>query len=361
MTPVPRLTLLAICLYAANLASWASAPQSDGAIQSRSFASAHLGKDLAYQLYLPSGFDAKETARYPVVYLLHGRGDKMTAWTTIKPELDALIAAGRIPPVIAIMPDAPSSRRAGYYIDSQFAGADGMPAGEAIETAFTVDLIAHVDATFPTKTDRLSRIVAGYSMGGYGALRYALAHPELFGAAIVLSPAVYLPLPPPDSSTREFGAFGRGAQVFDDVIYTAKNYPAVIPAFVATSLPLVMFIAVGDDERALADPREASHDLDYEAHTLYNFMRRVPNVTVQLRVVDGPHDWVTWRPTFVEGVQYVFQQLKPGRPLAERVGPSRGHCGAMRGLGESVLAAVNTPSTARGGPRTIPSLAATPD
>ena len=313
MSLLPRLTLVAFCLLAAGPTGRAVAPQPEGEIQARSFPSTQLGKDLAYQLYLPPGYDATGTTRYPVVYLLHGRGDKMTAWTTIKPELDRLIVDGRIPAVIAIMPDAPSSRRAGYYIDSQFTGAGGLPAGEALESAFTADLVVHVDATYPTKTDRLSRIVGGYSMGGYGALRYALVHPELFGAAIVLSPAVYLPLPPPDSSTREFGAFGRGAQRFDDAIYTAKNYPAVIPAFVATGRPLVMFIAVGDDERALADLAQASHDLDYEAHTLYNHIRRVPGITSQLRVVDGPHDWATWRPTFVEGVTYVFAKLKPDR------------------------------------------------
>jgi enterochelin esterase-like enzyme len=89
-----------------------------------------------------------------------------------------------------------------------------LPAGEPIESAFTKDLVTHVDTTYPTNPERNSRIVAGYSMGGYGALRYSLAHPELFGAAIVLSPAVYFPLPPPDSSTREFGAFGNGTLVF---------------------------------------------------------------------------------------------------------------------------------------------------
>lgn len=311
MNPLPRRILVALGLLATLSAGRAEAGQPEGTIELHSAPSRSLGKEIAYQLYLPPGFAAAATARYPVVYLLHGRGDKMTAWTTIKPELDALIAAGRIPPVIAIMPDAPSSRRAGYYIDSQFVGAAGLPAGEAVETAFTVDLVTHVDATYPTKTDRLSRIVAGYSMGGYGAMRYALVHPELFGAALVLSPAVYFPLPPPDSSTREFGAFGRGAQLFDDGIYTAKNYPAVIPAFVATGRPLVMFIAVGDDERALADPAQASHDLDYEAHTLYNHIRRVPLITSQLRVIDGPHDWATWRPTFVEGMEYIFAHLRP--------------------------------------------------
>jgi hypothetical protein len=52
----------------------------------------------------------------------------------------------------------------------------------------------------------------------------------------------------------------------------AKNYPALIAPFVARGLPLVMFIAVGDDERPIADPRWRAHDLDYEAHTLYNKM-----------------------------------------------------------------------------------------
>lgn len=312
MSLLPRPTLVLLCLLATDPAARAAEPA--GTIESRSFASAILAHELTYHLYLPPGYDAA-AARYPVLYLLHGRGDKMAAWTTIKPDLDRLINAGRIPPVIAIMPDAPASRRAGYYIDSQFTGSEQpkLPAGEPIESTFTKDLIAHVDATYRTNPDRLSRIVAGYSMGGYGALRYSLTHPELFAAAIVLSPAVYFPLPPPDSSTREFGAFGKGAMVFDPEIYTEKNYPALLPPFATRGLPLVMFIAVGDDEHALADPTQAVHDLDYEAHTLYNKVRRVPLITAQLRVVDGPHDWATWRPTFVEGAEYVFTQLKARR------------------------------------------------
>lgn len=279
-------------------------------IQLRAAPSPHLGKEIAYQLYLPPGYVPDGVIRYPVLYLLHGRGDKMTAWTTIKPDLDRLIRDRLIPPVIAIMPDAPSSRRAGYYIDSQFTGTTKLPAGEPLESAFTGDLLAHVDATYPTLASRTGRIVAGYSMGGYGALRYSLAHPELFGAAIVLSPAVYFPLPPRDSSTREFGAFGRSERLFDDALYTSLNYPAAMPAFTAKGLPLVMFIAVGDDEHPLSDPKESAHDLDYEAHTLYNKIRRVPLVTAELRVLDGGHGWDTWRPAFVEGIEHVFIRLK---------------------------------------------------
>jgi enterochelin esterase-like enzyme len=217
--------------------------------------------------------------------------------------LDQLIAERRIPPIIAIAPDAPSSQRAGYFVDSQYAG------GARMESALTRDLISHVDATYRTIAQRRGRIIAGYSMGGYGALRCGLAHPGLFGAAVVLSPAVYVPLPPQGSSTREFGAFGRGSLRFDNAIYQELNYPALLPGFAVQQLPLAMFIAVGDREMAHADPAEAIHDLDYEAHTLYNRVRRVPGISAQFRVLGGGHDWTVWQPALTEGVEFALRQL----------------------------------------------------
>ena len=282
----------------------ASTAAESGRVVSEKFQSPALGGEMAYLVYLPAKYTAAETARFPVVILLHGRGNSMEAWRTIVPDLDRLMAADELPPFIAVMPDAPSNQRAGYYIDSQSAG------GQRVETAGTTDLLKHIDATYRTQAERSGRVVAGYSMGGYGALRWSLAHPELFSAAIVLSPAVYVPLPPRESSTREFGAFGRGSVLFDEAIYREKNYPALLPAFSAKGLPLVMFIAVGDNERALTDPQEAAHELDYEAHTLYNRVRRVPGITAQLRVVDGGHDWATWRPMLIEGLRTVFRPVK---------------------------------------------------
>jgi enterochelin esterase-like enzyme len=64
-------------------------------------------------VYLPVRYQAS-SACYPVIYLLHGRGDSMAAWTQLKGRLDELIANGEIPPTIAVMPDAPWSNRAGY-------------------------------------------------------------------------------------------------------------------------------------------------------------------------------------------------------------------------------------------------------
>src|SRR6266496_4529530 len=75
-----------------------------GTITTATFHSATLGEDVAYNVYLPAGY-ASTAKRYPVIYLLHGRGDSMSAWTQVKGKLDEMIAAGTIPATIAIMPD----------------------------------------------------------------------------------------------------------------------------------------------------------------------------------------------------------------------------------------------------------------
>ena len=280
-----------------------------GSITGGSFRSTTLNEDITYNVYLPAGYEEATSQRYPVLYLLHGRGDDKSAWTRMQGALDDLIASGEIQPTIAIMPDAPWSSRASYYVDSAYTGADP---GRPVETAFTKDLLAHVDSTYRTVANRTGRGVAGYSMGGYGALRYSIAHPDLFGAAIVLSPAVYVPIPPGDSSTREFGAFGLGKSLFVDSVYKKLNYPAVFPSFEATGLPLPMFIAVGDDEFKNTEPKDYIHDLDFEAHVLFNQAARVDNLTSELRVVDGGHDWDVWGPHLRRGREVHLPVPQPG-------------------------------------------------
>ena len=279
------------------------AQDSSGTIKQMEFDSETLGRAYQYNIYLPPGYDASSEI-YPVIYLLHGRGDSMAGWLNAKPDLDAMIADGSIPPMIAVMPDMPSSDRAGYYVDSQYIGS-AAPAAEAVETAFFNDLIPHIDATYRTSAGREARLVGGYSMGGYGALRYALAHPEMFVGALVLSPAVYIPFPPIDSSTREFGAFGVGDSLFDEVTYTALNYPALLPEFRQSALGLSMFIAVGDDEWKNERLEDALHDLDMEAHMVFNQVARVPSIRSEFRVYDGGHDWDVWRRGFMEGLQFL--------------------------------------------------------
>lgn len=265
-----------------------------------------LGETFAYTVYLPARYEDSQT-RYPTLYLLHGRGDTMSAWLEARDALDTLIAEGALPPLVAIMPDAPWSDGASYYVDSQYTG---FPPGMRVETAFFHDLIPHIEATYRTLAGRESRVIGGYSMGGYGALRYALAHPDYFSGAIVLSPAVYTPLPPQDSSAREFGAFGRDNSLFDETIYQRLNYPSLLEAFEEADMPLRLFIAVGDDEWKNPNPEDYLHDIDMESHFLYNRVSRMANISAELRVYDGGHDWDVWRRGFIEGMQFIAPDLR---------------------------------------------------
>lgn len=173
-------------------------------------------------------------------------------------------------------------------------------------------MIPHVDATYRTLPHRESRLVGGYSMGGFGAIRYSVAHPELFVGALVLSPAVYTPLPPIDSSAREFGAFGEGDEPFNEVIYTSLNYLAQLERLGESGLDLAMFIAFGDDEYHNANPGDALHDIDMEARLFYNRVVRLPNVSAELRVYEGGHNWGVWGRGFREGMSYRADFLSTG-------------------------------------------------
>lgn len=284
----------------------------EGTVVQRAMPASSAGIPIDYNVYLPAGYEGGQE-RYTSLYLLHGRGDSMAAWPRVKNTLDEMIADGQIPPVVVIMPDAPWSGGGSYYVDSNFEGSGGLAAGVRAETAMTQDLVAHVDATYRTVVDRDARAVGGYSMGGYGALRYSLAHQDIFAAGLVLSPATYIPTPPDDSSAREFGAFGLGGDLFDEATYEAKNYPALLPTLDA-SAPTHLFIAVGDDEWMNPNPDDADHDLDFEAARLYNTVRRSDAITAEFRVLNGGHDWDTWEPAFKEGIADVMTHVRTSDP-----------------------------------------------
>ncbi|SDZ25407.1 alpha/beta hydrolase [Herbiconiux ginsengi] len=302
---------------AASAIAPADAAPPAGRLEPGQLQSAAVGGPIDYTVYLPAGYDPDAATRYPSVYLLHGRGDSQSAWQQVAGDLDEMIADGSIPPMVVIMPDAPWSDRGNYYVDSQYTGtAPGTSPGVAVETAFTTDLIEWVDSHYATIDDRAARVVGGYSMGGAGALRFSTAHPDLFSSALVLSPAVYYPSTPVDSSTREFGAYGVGDSLYDEGRYQALNYPATFAAFDPAE-PVHLFIAVGDDEYVIPNPEDAIHDLDYEAATLYNQAKRVPGITAELRVYNGGHDWGAWEQGFREGMRDIagYVATEPVEPL----------------------------------------------
>ncbi len=237
-----------------------------------------LSEAIAYRAVLPAGGGEG----LPWVLLLHGRTDDAHGWT---PVLPALEAAG-LPPFLGVLVDAPWSERSSWYTDS--AHRHGRP----VETALVRDLVAHVEDAWPVLRERDGRVAAGYSMGGAGALRLALAHPEVFGGLVALSPAVYDPFPHADSNARRFGAFGRGDAPFDEDAYAAW-LPSRLPP---SGLPLRAFVAAGTDESLAADALVVGADLAGR-----------PGVTLTQRSYAGGHGWETWEPALVDGLRAVLR------------------------------------------------------
>ena len=130
--------------------------------------------------YLPPGYDASQT-RYPVIYWLSGftgNGRMMfnfDPWSeSIDRRLDRLITASAMPPVICVLPDCFTALGGSQYADSSATGD--------YETYIIKELVPFVDAQLRTKPGRDHRGVTGKSSGGYGAMRLAMRHPDIFGA-----------------------------------------------------------------------------------------------------------------------------------------------------------------------------------
>jgi len=267
-----------------------------GNLISKSFYSKTLGEDINYNVYLPDDYD-KENIYYPVVYLLHGRGGSKSDWLSALNIIDKAVGNGDCPSIIAVLPDAPYYSGGSYYVDSEYGEKSYK-----VETAFNKDLIEEINNNYRCIDDRTGRIVCGFSMGGYGALRYALEYPQIYSGAIVLSPAVYNPLPPEDSSAREFGGFGRDSEPFVEEIYLEKSYVNSQKHYESFGLRSKIFIMVGDDEWQCGD---YVHDLDYEAHTLYKYLQKFSGLDSQLRITDGGHGWEVWNPGFENGLSFM--------------------------------------------------------
>ena len=142
-----------------------------------------LDRAIPHSLYLPDGYGDGDL-RYPTLYLLHGHGGSAADWAgggELAATLDLMIEAGEVPPMLVIMPGMGN----GWYVDNPDPGGLG-----AMETAFFGDLLPHIDRTWRSDARREAPAVAGLSMGGWGAIRFAMLRPELFAAAASLSGAL---------------------------------------------------------------------------------------------------------------------------------------------------------------------------
>ena len=250
--------------------------------------SAVLGRPWEVGVYLPSGH-ATSGLRYPVLFLLPGDGVTAPEMPDlgIEPAANALIAAGKMPPAVIVVPEIGRSW--------------GVNAKEPMQTALADELFPEATRRWRGLEGRRGQVVGGISAGGYAALRLALLHPDRFAAAVLLSPAIYMPQPPDGSGARRAGAFGLPPV---PETWTALNYPALLPAFRARGLPMPLFAASGtSDHLGIAAQVEMLRDT-----------WKAEGMPVELVLVPGGHTTAVWRALMPKALTYAFRHTDPPRP-----------------------------------------------
>jgi len=149
--------------------------------------------DRSVSIYLPPSYDTAPSKRYPVVYLLHGIGDtdkeftsawknQTDAWGTVRGLMNNGVAEGRFGEMIVVMPDQRTKMMGSFYTNSAATGNwEDFTAG---------DLVSYIDKKYRTLARAGSRGLAGHSMGGHGAIKVGMKHPEVFSVIYAMNPAV---------------------------------------------------------------------------------------------------------------------------------------------------------------------------
>lgn len=218
---------------------------------------------------------------YPVFYLLHGLSDDYTIWhrrTRIEWYVRSL-------PLIVVMPDGFRS----FYTDND----EGPEYGRYL----VEDVMGFAERTFPIDARRAKRCIGGLSMGGYGSMRLALAHPELFVSANSHSGALWnfntgLPR---DRLALLKPIYGRKPQgTAHDLFALASKHKRA-----GTKLPALR-IDCGLDDHLI------KHNRDFHAHLE---KLKVPHEYAEF---PGIHEWDYWDDHVREALQFHAEALGIG-------------------------------------------------
>ena len=171
-----------------------------------------LKQAVHYCVQLPPDYDAKVSPlrRYPVLYFLHGLGQNEQTlfstggWSVI----EDLRRQHKIDDFLVVAPDGKRS----FYINSP---------GDSFRYSdfFLEEFIPYIESKYRVRPGRKGRAITGVSMGGYGALRFAFAHPELFSAVSAQSAALITQTP------KELSAAGHSSSPLSRLMGPAFGEP----------------------------------------------------------------------------------------------------------------------------------------
>ncbi len=304
---LPLLFALMLCVVACS-----SGPSTDGLIDDeqttpsvsfserynadRSFYSAKLGEQIYYSFYLPNGSGESYGESYGVVFLLHGWGCDNNSWGPDELDIASIVEpleeSGEIDEFIYVIPQGFNTYYCNYY-DNSYYYMDML-----IE-----EFIPFIDGYLPTTATASERAVAGFSMGGFGALTLAAQHPDHFAAAVGLSPSLnsddqYTTLSQ-DGWDLQWGTIFGGSGSYGSSRLTSY-YLSQSPLHIFADNPastfdgVGFFIDCGDDEERL-----------YEGNSELHTIMRDSGVEHEYRVRNGAHTYTYWTQAMAEALPYI--------------------------------------------------------
>ena len=273
------------------LCSFTVFPQGGKVIESLTFSS-KTGAKMNYSVYLPADYSVNQRS-YPVVYLLHGYSDDETVWIQFGQAnqiVDKGVAEGKVPPCILIIPDG----KVTWYCNS-YDKKDNW------EDVFIQEFMPAIEKEYRIRAKREFRAIAGLSMGGYGALKISMRHPELFSTCVALSSGTFsdeeIVRQPDKDYDRFFGnIFGKGLKGEERL---TDAWKANSPLDLLHSVPLEklrtvrFWIDCGDD------------DFLFNGNSLLHIEMRKLGLPHEYRVRDGAHQWSYWRSGLATGLEYI--------------------------------------------------------
>jgi len=138
--------------------------------------------DRTVLVFLPSSYARERSRRYPVVYALHGYSIGAEQWSQeihVPQTIEGAFALGAHE-MIVVLPDSKTVHNGSMYSSSATTGD--------FENFIARDVVSYIDAHYRTIPNRNSRGLVGHSMGGYGASRIGMKHPDVFSSLYIMSP-----------------------------------------------------------------------------------------------------------------------------------------------------------------------------
>lgn len=256
-------------------------------VEFHQFQAPSLGTSARFSVFLPPDYLKDSSARLPVVYFLHGLWNDHTSWVVeryggIPAQLETLMKSGKIPPALIVFPDGGNS----FYTDY-------LDGSRRYEQLIVHDLPAHIEGHFRVIPESKFRALGGVSMGGFGALKIGLKHPDRYAAVAGVSPIVLLG---DDPSSYLRGATNRLAQYlvtalepvfgipFDPAHWRKNN----VEHLAASSTPGTMRLYIGYGS---ADRYNAYFPLEHSLLKISETLRERGFDHSLVRYENGPHGW----------------------------------------------------------------------